>query len=162
MAPIKIKWDPEILAAGFRPSSIFDEMEAGNITTVAATDAPATVDVVGVQSAAAAVDPAHNVTVAAIREAMERVVALVVNSTTTTTTPSSTVLAPSWTTTTTTTPGWTTPTTIQRAVERMASQPEVVVAQVRINIFEFYRELLVCFWCRQAKSADLIIFCSSF
>ena len=53
MAPIKIKWDPEILAGGFRPSSIFDGV-ANNTT------APATI--VGVQSAAASVNPAHRIT----------------------------------------------------------------------------------------------------
>ena len=135
MAPIKIKWDPEILAAGFRPSSIFDEVEAN--TTATATDATATVDVVGVQSAAAAVNPAHNVTVAAIREAMERVVALVVNTTTsltTTTTTSTTVLVPSFTTsTTTTTTGFSTSTTIlPREGNHVTWRPEAGLDQVKI------------------------------
>ena len=136
MAPIKIKWDPEILAAGFRPSTIFDEMEAGNSTIVAATDAPATVDVAGVQSAVATVDPVRNVTVAAIREAMERVVALVVNTTTplTTTTTPTTILAPSWTTTTSA-PIIVTPTTISpREVDQVTGKPEMGLVQV-IAIF---------------------------
>ena len=95
MAPIRVKWDPEILAGGFHPSSIFDEVEAINITAPVTTMAPvldlvdrvvalainttvsaitttpvtitvptisAPVDPVGVQSAAASVNPAHRIT----------------------------------------------------------------------------------------------------
>ena len=171
MAPIRVKWDPEILAAGFRPSSIFDGLEADN-TTVSAP-----VDVVGAQSTVAAAHPAHNVTGVLndlARDAMERVVTLAVNSTTsmTTTSPiiprSTTTIAPvdvvgvqsaaaavnpahnlstgvnalvedavrrvvalvsNTTTPMTTTPPTTTSTTFKRAVERT---PEIMVEHVSI------------------------------
>ena len=89
MAPIKIKWDPEILAAGFRPSSIFDEAEVSTM----ASSSSAPVDVVGAQSTAAAAHPAHNVTGVLntlVKDAVERVVALVVNTTASVATPPST------------------------------------------------------------------------
>ena len=130
MAPIKIQWDPEILAAGFRPSSIFDEAEAN--TTMASTSS-APVDVVGAQSTVATAHPAHNVTGVLndlAKELAERVVALVVNTTTplTTTTPSPT------STTTTMTPDWTTSTTttFKRAVESATTRPGILVEHVSI------------------------------
>ena len=167
MAPIRVKWDPEILAGGFRPSSIFDEAE------VSTTTAP--VDVVGVQSAAAAVNPAHNLSTgvnALVEGFVDRVVALATNTTasttmapvmssvgvtnisttasparnisvgihkivaetvrrvvdlnnhSTTSTPATSLTTPSWTTTT--------PNTIlRRAVEKVATRPEVAVEHVR-------------------------------
>ena len=131
MAPIHIKWDPEILAGGFRPSSIFDEAEVFNTTMASTSTAP--VDVVGVQSTAAAAHPAHNVTAvlnAFVGDVVERVVALAVNTTTsvTTTTPAppTTFPAPLWTTTST---------TIKRAVERATLRPEVLVEHVSIIFY---------------------------
>ena len=161
MAPIRVKWDPEILAAGFRPTSIFDEVEATNMTapvnmtaspasegletlvgevmrqvadlatsstTTTTTTAP--VDVAGMQSTAAAAHPARNVTGVIntlMRDAVDRVVALVVNTTVppTTTPLSITPVAPSWSPTTPTT-------TIKRAVERAAATPEIALEHVSI------------------------------
>ena len=131
MAPINIKWDPEILAGGFRPSSIFDEAEAPNITTAFTTMAP--VSIVGVQSTAAAANPAHNLTVAAnlasniteglatlAKEMVRQVADLVTNPTTI---PSTTASPGSWATITTTT---------RRAVERVTPGPEILVEHVSI------------------------------
>ena len=121
MAPIKIKGDPEILAAGFRPSSIFDEMEAQNTT--------APIHSVGDRDVAVTASPAVNITAglnALVRDVVERVVALAVNTTTSVTTTTST---PFLTTTTTTI------TTTKRAVERATWQPEVVSAQVKLLLF---------------------------
>ena len=128
MAPIRVIWDPEILAEGFRPSSIFDEAEGVFNTTASSISAP--VDVVGAQSTAAAAHPAHNVTGGSssvniteelgtiVREAVRRVV-----DTITTTPVPTTTLAPSWSTTST---------TIKRAVERATFRPEVIVEHVSI------------------------------
>ena len=124
MAPIRVKWDPEVLAAGFRPSSIFDEAEASNITASTIT---APVDVVGAQSTAAAAHPAHNVTGvlnALVRETVRQVVAITTN----TTTPAFIT-----TTTTTTAPGIVTSTAIfQREVDHVTRRPEVGMVQVII------------------------------
>ena len=71
MAPIRIKWDPEILEGGYIPSSIFDELEA-NVTMASTTMAP-------------------------VERVVERVVALVANTITpliNTTTTVSTITAP--------------------------------------------------------------------
>ena len=149
MAPIRVKWDPEILAAGFRPSSIFDGLEADN-TTASTSAASVTIDHVDVAN------PAFNITAGLntiVRDAVERVVALAVNTTTTTTTApvintlvkesmervvdlvanttmpptttfqSFTPVAPSWSSTT--------PTTIpKRTVERTDMIPEIAVGHV--------------------------------
>ena len=123
MAPFKIQWDPEVLEDGFHPSSIFDEVA----TT---TTAPVDVDVVGVQSTAAAANPAHNVTTVleSLVEEMVRQVADLATNPTTTPIPSTT------TTTSTTTPSrYTTATTIiRRAVDTAAQKPEIVAESVSI------------------------------
>ena len=127
MAPIKIKWDPEILAAGFRPSSIFDEWEA-NTTMASISSAP--VDVVGAQSTVAAAHPAHNVT-GVLNDLVREVVRQMVDITTTTTT--TTTTAPIATSTTTTAPIIVTSTTIfPREVDHVTRRPEMGLDQVII------------------------------
>ena len=142
MAPIRVKWDPEILAAGFRPSSIFDEVD----TNVTAPVSP--VDAVHDNMTGS---PAQNFTQGLetlVKEVMERVADLVANTTMppTTTSTSPTTIAPSWTTTKSPALLWTTtPTTIQRAVERVTLRPVVPVEYVSIfslNILSGY------FWCK--------------
>ena len=128
MAPIKIKWDPEILAGGFRPSTIFDEAEAIN-TTASTTMVP--VGIVDVQSTAAAAHPVHNATagLSALVEEMVKTVADLTTNLTTTSTLS--------TTTTTSTPSWsTTPTTIiRRAAETASRSPEIAAESVSIGLY---------------------------
>ena len=118
MAPIRVKWDPEILAAGFRPSSIFDEVEAENMTVPVNTTASPALNVTGVINTV-------------VRDTVDRVVALVVN----TTVAPITTLRPVQSGQSTATPSWssTSPTTfIKRAVERVALTPEVAVEHVSI------------------------------
>ena len=118
MAPIRVIWDPEILAGGFHPSSIFDEVEA-NYTTAPVTPS------VGDRDVAVTASPAHNLTVglnALVKDVVERVVALAVNATTSGTTTTPIPFLPTTTTTAATT---------KRAVERAIWQPEVVSVQVK-------------------------------
>ena len=128
MASIRIKWDPEILADGFVPSSIFDEAEAIN-TMVSTTMVP--VGVVNVQSTAAAAHPVHNATagLSALVEEMVKTVADLATNLTTTSTLS--------TTTTTSTPSWSaTPTTIiRRAAETASRRPEIAAESVSIGLY---------------------------
>ena len=126
MAPIRVKWDPEILAGGFHPSSIFDEV-------VYNTTAPVTPSM-GDQDVAVTASPAVNITAglnALVRDVVERVVALAVNTTTSVTTTTTTPFL----TTTTSTVTTTTITTTKRAVERATWQPEVVSVQVKLLLF---------------------------
>ena len=151
MAPIRVKWDPEILAAGFRPSSIFDDVEALNTT--------APIHSVGGQDVAVTASPAVNITAglnALVRDVVERVVALAVNTTTpvTTTTTSTTTIVPSWTTTTSPALLWTTtPTTIRRAVERVTLRPVVPVEYV--SIFSL-NNFLECDRCNRTQQVEFI------
>ena len=59
MAPIRIKWDPEILEGGFRPSSIFDEAEA-TVNLASTTMAPV-LDIVDAGHVNMKASPAHNI-----------------------------------------------------------------------------------------------------
>ena len=121
MAPIRVKWDPEILAGGFHPSSIFDEAEA-TVNLASTTTVPA--DVV---STGTTVRPAVNITAVLTDlagEMVRRVADLATNSITTPI-PTTTLTTPSWSTTT--------PSTIlKRAVEKVATRPEVAVEHVSI------------------------------
>ena len=140
MAPIRVKWDPEILAAGFRPSSIFDEV-ANMTAPVNMTASPALNFTQGLETL--------------VKEAMGRVADLVANTTTlpTTTSRPFTPVAPSWSTTTTT-PDWTTtPTTIQRAVERVTLRPVVPVEYV--SIFSL-NDFLECDRCNRTPKVEFI------
>ena len=156
MAPIRVKWDPEILAEGFHPSSIFDEVEA-NVTMASTIMAPV-VDIVdrvvalvsnttttplantsisstttapaGVVFTGTTASPAANITAGLhkiMAETVRRVVDLTNNSTTST--PAISLTTPSWTITT--------PSTIlKRAVEKVTTRPEVAVEHV--SIFYIY------------------------
>ena len=126
MAPIRVKWDPEILAAGFRPSSIFDGLEADN-TTASTTTAPV-IPSVGDQDVAVMASPAKNIStgLATLVEEMARRVADLATNLTSIPVPS--------TTTTTTIPSWspTTTTIIRRAVETASQRPEIAAESVSI------------------------------
>ena len=153
MAHIHIKWDPEILAGGFRPSSIFDEAEA-TVNMASTTMAPV-LDIVDrvvalvinttttplvntsvsstitapadVVSTGTTVRPAANITAGLTDLAGKMVtrVADLVTTFVTTPTPTTTLTTPSWSTTT--------PSTIlKRAVEKVATRPEVAVEHVSI------------------------------
>ena len=106
-----------------------------------ASTSSAPVDVVGAQSTVAAAHPAHNVTgvlKALVKEAVERVVALVVN---TTIPPTNIITTTTTTTTASQAPLWiTTSTTIKRAVERATLSPEVLVEHVSIFFLNIQSE----------------------
>ena len=172
MAPIRVKWDPEILAGGFHPSSIFDEVAinttahpAANITaglkTLAeevarqvatfATNLTTTAPVS--DSTGTTVSPAPNIT-AGLTDSAEEVVRRVADLATsfiTTPTPTTTPTTPSWPTTT--------PTSIlRRVVEKVATRPEVAVEHVRNFYIYVVYKLSGYFWCKQARNIEITIF----
>ena len=156
MAPIRVKWDPEILADGFVPSSIFDEV-AQNITgPVNMTVSPANNFTLGLETlvegavrkvadfatssttmssttapvdvAESTVSPAVSSTAGLSDLVREAVRQVVAIATNSTPAPATMSSPPSWATTTLTT-------IPKRTVERTALQPEVVAVQVRIIFF---------------------------
>ena len=125
MAPIRVKWDPEILAAGFRPSSIFDEV-VDNITAPVTT--VPVMPSVGDQDVAVTASPARNISTGLatlVEEMARRVVDIATNITS---------IPVSSTTTTTKFPSMspTTTTIIRRVVETASQRPGIAVESVSI------------------------------